>query len=633
MKKRAFRIGAALLLGSLPAFAQIDVGPNVQVSKAREHAAHDEVLIAADPEDADHLMACSLEFPSDRSRERTVAYVSADRGKTWKPAVDTSEFPSGGDPACAFGRHGAAYLASIVTRSDDKYLLAVYRSADRGKTWQGPFQPPQGNVLDREYLTVDNVSEKYAGRVYMHGTRGTRSLDGEKFSTGIDLLHSQDGGATFSGPVGRSSFGRNYVLGMGNSAVLSDGTVIHVFGELKTYWDDAGKQGVVEESQPDRSNAVLKSLRSTDGGETLENAVSIGDFYLRWPPDSTSAVPTVAVDPGSRPFKDRLYVVWPDGRSGRQEILLASSTDQGKTWSRPIVVNDDHPKGSLRPDHLMPTVAVNRDGVVGVAWYDRRDNPDNLGWWVRFAASFDGGETFTPSVRVSEAPTVFGGGERWPLMIGSSGGGAGEAKGGPLHVTFAVNGFFYNGGHTGGLTADAAGSFHPLWVDNRTGLPQVWTASVSAKGEVSKNGSPELAQLDDVSENVVFELSEVSYDRAKQLLSATVRLKNTSKDTVRGPVRARVIALSSELGRPEVVNADNKQPAGGAVFDFGDLLPQGTLKPGEVSGSRRLEFRVSEPRSFRQGKEFKFGLLALDARVLGKLEKKENEKEKERESR
>src|SRR5207253_3154623 len=98
--------------------------------------------------------------------------------------------------------------------------------------------------------------------------------------------------------------------------------------------------------------------------------------YLRWPPDATSGVPSIAADPGSKPFKDRVYAVWPDGRSGRQEILLSYSTDQGKTWSRPIVVNDDRPKGPTRPDHLMPTIAVNRDGVVGVAWYDRRDNPD-----------------------------------------------------------------------------------------------------------------------------------------------------------------------------------------------------------------------------------------------------------------
>ena len=52
----------------------------------------------------------------------------------------------------------------------------------------------------------------------------------------------------------------------------------------------------------------------------------------------------------------------------------------------------------------MATVAVNRDGVVGVLWYDRREANDNLAYHARFAASFDGGLTFSPSVRVSAAP-------------------------------------------------------------------------------------------------------------------------------------------------------------------------------------------------------------------------------------
>jgi hypothetical protein len=37
----------------------------------------------------------------------------------------------------------------------------------------------------------------------------------------------------------------------------------------------------------------------------------------------------------------------------------------------------------------------------------------------------------------------------------------------------------FNGGDTAGLAADAAGVFHPLWIDNRTGIHQMWTAAVT----------------------------------------------------------------------------------------------------------------------------------------------------------
>ena len=41
-----------------------------------------------------------------------------------------------------------------------------------------------------------------------------------------------------------------------------------------------------------------------------------------------------------------------------------------------------------------PVVEVNRDGVVGVAWYDRRRDDTRRCWELFFTSSSDGGETF-----------------------------------------------------------------------------------------------------------------------------------------------------------------------------------------------------------------------------------------------
>ena len=43
----------------------------------------------------------------------------------------------------------------------------------------------------------------------------------------------------------------------------------------------------------------------------------------------------------------------------------------------------------------------------------------------------------------------------------------------------------FNGGDTAGLAADAAG-VSPVWIDNRTGTHQVWTASVGVRVAVHK---------------------------------------------------------------------------------------------------------------------------------------------------
>src|SRR5262249_18742139 len=153
-------------------------------------------------------------------------------------------------------------------------------------------------------------------------------------------------------------------------------------------------------------------------------------LYQASPYTGTSINPFIAVDATTGPFKDRIYCVWPDQRSGHTEIYVAYSSDKGKTWSPAHVVNDDRPTIDPKDarDHLMPVIAVNKNGVVGISWYDRRDNPDKLGWFVRFTASLDGGDTWTPSVRVSESPTSFENIDRVAISYSASGGGTPSAS-------------------------------------------------------------------------------------------------------------------------------------------------------------------------------------------------------------
>ncbi len=620
--------GAGLLFAA-PSDAPIRVGPNVLVSRQRADVAHNEIMLAADPQDPRRLLGCSMAFDPERNRVFTVVYASADGGASWTPTLETADYEFTGDPACAFGKGGRAYYMALGWKEDGKPVDPVYASSDFGNTWSAPSVMHGFHGLDREYLTVDNTGGKFDGRVYAHATGWVRPIHGTRKAADISVFASRDG-QNFWGPLKRASVDRRYVLGVGNGVVLSDGTLVTIFGEVNRFWDDAGESGDVPESTPEKANAALRIISSKDGGESLEESAAVSDFHMFWPPNSTSAMAYLGADPGSAAFKDRLYAVWPDQRSGRQEILIAHSTDKGKTWSKPRTVNDDPaPFDPASPrDHLMPTVAVNRDGVVGVAWYDRRDNPDNLGWWVRFRASLDGGETFLPSVRVSEAPMQFGASDRWTVQGSASGGGKkppgdpeAKAPGGPLRLDLGLNGFQFNGGHTGGLAADAAGVFHTFWVDNRTGLAQIWTAPVTVTGSVWKHGAPELDALDDVSDRVAFEIERTSFDRASNRLTVSAKLKNTSDAVIRSPFKVRLLALTSQVGAPEVLDAENGGKGPGAVWDFGGAVPGGVLAPGQESAPRTLSFKLTNLKPFRQGKTIRYGVASLDARVLAKLEK------------
>src|SRR5204863_7612462 len=70
---------------------------------------------------------------------------------------------------------------------------------------------------------------------------------------------------------------------------------------------------------------------------------------------------------------------------------------------------------------FMTTIAVNRNGVLGVMWYDRRDSPDNLGWTPRFSVSYDGGDTFVPSVKLATSPFAEQNSKRVELFTSSYG--------------------------------------------------------------------------------------------------------------------------------------------------------------------------------------------------------------------
>jgi hypothetical protein len=583
--------------------AQISVGPNIRVSTSNPDRAHYELWADADPTSPARMLACSM-----LTADATVVYASADAGRTWTQTKLSTDMNWAGDPICKFGQDGTAYYVVLGQRKRAEEILDgawVYRSADGGRTWSDPTKLP---VIDREYIVTDGTSSRYHGRVYINGAGYPLSLTGGRGLSTIDLYTSADGGHTFTGPAQRTAVPPELILGVGNSVVLSEGTVVSLFGVLRTT-DNAPRD------PPSSATASLKIVTSTDGGASLQSAVTIDDWYLERRRSEGAVIPQLAVDQSESPFKDRLYAVWTDFRTGRLEVRLAYSADKGTTWSSSKVINDDRfatDPVANGPDAITPIVAVNQRGVLGIAWYDRRESPDNLGWYERFTASLDGGETWLPSVRVSDQANTYGGSEMWPTRPYSSG---------PGGWGVSVDPFFFSGGHTGAMVVDKNDVFHPFWFDNRTGVSQIWTAPVTVAGAAVRNGSADLATLDDLTAKVAFEIISTVYERASNRLTVMAKLKNTSQETVLAPLVVRILQLRSDVGIPSLIVAAKGQSGQGAVLEFSALLHGGMLLPDSTSDPRQLVFRLTDLRPFRQGKDFKFGLIDVDARVLGKSSK------------
>ena len=245
---------------------------------------------------------------------------------------------------------------------------------------------------------------------------------------------------------------------------------------------------------------------------------------------------------------------------------------EGDSWSPPTAV-DDEPAATdanQAPDATNVGVAVNRSGVVGVIWGDRREHADDHGWRFRFAASVDGGDTFTPSVKLASGVSAFDRAIDYPFQWQAAR--AGRRL--PLQLNVAISGFLYSSGHTVGITTDDAGRFHPVWCDNRTGVSQLWTAAVTVDGAATRNGIAALADLDDVTELVEATLQAIRYDRTHNRGELTLRLRNVSERDIAGPLTLRVVNASGQMGRPVF---DGLGDAGIVVLGDGTLTPNGPV--------------------------------------------------------
>lgn len=608
---------------------EIIAGPDVQVSEAFPDLPHYENLAVGHPDISGRLITCSMAYPKDAGKLTLQhCYVTFDRGQTWTPSLEVAEGRVNGDPTAVYGAGDDVYVVALVISDLDEprdsadpdsprndARTVVYKSTDGGRTFSEISRFP---FIDREFILRDATGGEYDGRLYIIGQGSVRGIGGreDRRAHSLQMFRSSDDGRTFTGPVHAAYPQGTIINGVGTGAVLSDGTVVVMFGHTKP---DRSQNLEIEPTVG--PNAELHVISSSDGGETFSRSSKIADWRVDRQRSEGGVLGQLAADPGSPAFKDRLYAVWPAIADDRIQVQFAYSADKGKTWSKPVVVNDDRSpdEGGKGPDHLLPSVAVNKDGVVLVTWYDRREAEDNLGWRLRGAASLDGGETFSASVPIADGANAYPESLPWDLSASASS----DDETSLVGIGVRVQSFFTSGGHTSGLAVDEDGTFHPTWIDNRTGRAQMWTAAVRVDGEVVKHGLAELSDLEDVSKHVTFEMSNPVFDSETGLLTLTAQLKNQSPHTVEAPVKVRVLTLEPGLGVPRIMDADNGEEGTGAVWDFTPMIDGGSLASMQLSAPKTLTFHLTDLRGLRQGRDLEGGILNLDTRVFANLSKTE----------
>ena len=303
-------------------------------------------------------------------------FYTEDGGETWHSGgqlglkTPTRTYARHGDPVIASDRHGTMYVSTLIGWPKNYPLtyggIAVYRSEDGGKTWDGPFpvveRAPEDNPRysdDKEWIGVDATGSEHDGNVYVSWLRVDKT-NGDRIDS--VFCRSTDGGRTW---------GEELVLGSGSGAQMSIGPN----GEVHLLRVEGGYN---------------ISQVSTDGGVTFSKAVRIarsGTFLSN------------AVDTSNGPGRGNLYIAWIASFAGPQlsrsfvgTLYFARSTDGGATWEPPVAIT---PVGAGTA--LFQTIAC--DPVTGhlvLAWLDRRADPKSKTFRLYATRSTDGGNTFSP---------------------------------------------------------------------------------------------------------------------------------------------------------------------------------------------------------------------------------------------
>jgi hypothetical protein len=344
-------------------------------------------------------------------------YASFNGGQTWpcQGLIDLSAFHeySFGDPWQAFDSKGNAYYGTLAfpfpptTEELATGLQAdffVAKSTDGGCHYSSAAKASGSSPAqfdDKDAITADaNPNSPFHDTIYAAWTKfakpGGNGFGGDQ----IFFSRSTDGGASFSNPLPISpGYNNNHVGGRQGAAVKvgPDGTVYVV------WLDSVDKQ------------AVERLSISHDGGKTFPQqnitVAPVTDDFVNPVPGSSfrqdaRTFPSFSIAPDGT-----LYVAWSnrtgDPANGHAVVLVTKSTNDGLTWSAPVVAGDVRSRSAF-----FASVTTDPSGKVDVAFLALDDVPTGsapgagvVHYDAYLTQSSNGGASFSSPLLMSTAPS------------------------------------------------------------------------------------------------------------------------------------------------------------------------------------------------------------------------------------
>lgn len=318
----------------------------------------------------------------------------------------------GGDPVINCANENTFYFSQIFDFVDSNgnpfAAVAVNKSTDGGRSWGDPVaaiaKDGTTHLLDKPWSTIDPASPKHIFVSYTDFDDSQTNRCGTNFPgrTAIEFVESKDGGNTWSTTPTVA------IEVCGSAGVQNSQMAVSSKGVLYIAWTNLGV------NFPLGPRAIQIS---SFNGSKLTTPVTVegnlqpgGDSYYLQGEFRDFDDMAMTIDHSRGPTDGTLYVTWADGRDkivpdplaiqgayAFDDVLLRQSFDGGQTWGfAPIKVNSDiQARLALGHDHYQAGIAVDKNGTVGVCYYDRRADSENFAIRHHCGESTNQGFTFT----------------------------------------------------------------------------------------------------------------------------------------------------------------------------------------------------------------------------------------------
>jgi len=364
-------------------------------------------------------------------------YVTTNGGANWFGSDTCTGSPianHGGDPGPIIDKDGR-----MILTHQGRFVIGMYSnySTNFGQTWSTNYPIAPG--LDEEKgspATDDVASSPYYGRTFLVWTR---------FSSPFPIVSSftTNGGVSWSGVLqvnnsfsGHQSLGPTMSVGPQGQNYVSWGSSILT----SPFSEDC--IGFAKSTNGGVNWTVTECAYDCNGIKTS----SLAPWGIR-----VNGYPSMDVDKTSGSRNGWIYIVEAEKNlspAGTDpDIIFHRSTDQGNTWSAGVRVNQD-PINNGRIQ-IFPVMRVDEAGGLNVVYIDNRGNISTDSAQVYLSRSTDGGNSWADYL-ISD--------HRFKPQ-GISGAGSGN-QGDNIGITSGNN------------------KLWPVWMDNSTGVYQVWTAQI-----------------------------------------------------------------------------------------------------------------------------------------------------------